>query len=422
MQAQTLTTISTGKPLGEEPMYNVLSISRNGKYVCGTTFDYAMFTCDWKSGTIFLNAADGETGAELRHVSDNGVAIGFNEDLGVLFDAEGKRTDLSAVPEGYKYFLGEDITADGTLKIGELMSNAWSAQAAYTKDGKEWTLLPAPTDEQAGYQIDGISEAKYVSGDGKVIAGSAGNFGPAVLWYQNADGNYTLDAICEKYFDATGEGTNPFIQFFPYAISGNGKYLLLQVADNDGSGSRNITMLPAVYNTETKEVKVYRNQELSADGMNLTPCAIADDGTIIGYIGDVYLRMGTFIIKSGEEQAKTFQQAFPNLAEQFTIYDQTSMHTPVGISADGRYITGYGVNLINMTDPGTGETYETQVFESYVLDTQSTGSSISTVDTGVKNSAPEYYSVDGRKLNGPEKGLNIMKYGDGTTRKVIVKQ
>ena len=31
------------------------------------------------------------------------------------------------------------------------------------------------------------------------------------------------------------------------------------------------------------------------------------------------------------------------------------------------------------------------------------------------------YSVDGQQLATPTKGLNIVKYGDGTTRKVMVK-
>ena len=30
------------------------------------------------------------------------------------------------------------------------------------------------------------------------------------------------------------------------------------------------------------------------------------------------------------------------------------------------------------------------------------------------------YTIDGRRINGPVKGINIVKYADGTTKKVVV--
>ena len=38
-----------------------------------------------------------------------------------------------------------------------------------------------------------------------------------------------------------------------------------------------------------------------------------------------------------------------------------------------------------------------------------------------KNAAEQYFSIDGRRLQHLEKGLNIVKSADGTTRKVMVK-
>ena len=40
-------------------------------------------------------------------------------------------------------------------------------------------------------------------------------------------------------------------------------------------------------------------------------------------------------------------------------------------------------------------------------------------DAGVSEVAR--YSLDGRKLSAPQKGINILRMSDGTTRKVIVK-
>lgn len=47
--------------------------------------------------------------------------------------------------------------------------------------------------------------------------------------------------------------------------------------------------------------------------------------------------------------------------------------------------------------------------------------------TGIKNInqntiiGQHYYSLDGKRINQPQRGLNIIKMNDGTTRKVVVK-
>ena len=38
-----------------------------------------------------------------------------------------------------------------------------------------------------------------------------------------------------------------------------------------------------------------------------------------------------------------------------------------------------------------------------------------------KNTTEKYYTVDGRQLQHLQKGLNVVKSSDGTTRKVLVK-
>ena len=38
-----------------------------------------------------------------------------------------------------------------------------------------------------------------------------------------------------------------------------------------------------------------------------------------------------------------------------------------------------------------------------------------------KNATEKYYTVDGRRLQHLQRGLNIVKSSDGTTRKVLVK-
>ena len=51
----------------------------------------------------------------------------------------------------------------------------------------------------------------------------------------------------------------------------------------------------------------------------------------------------------------------------------------------------------------------------------STSTGISGVEAGKDNAVVGYYTVGGAKLNAPQKGLNIVKYADGTTKKIIKK-
>lgn len=75
LSAQTLTKVTTddGKAV------QVLNISNNGQYVCGSTVeDMVGFISDWKSNSTKLFGSEGvDEGVELRKVTDNGVAVGF---------------------------------------------------------------------------------------------------------------------------------------------------------------------------------------------------------------------------------------------------------------------------------------------------------------------------------------------------------
>lgn len=46
---------------------------------------------------------------------------------------------------------------------------------------------------------------------------------------------------------------------------------------------------------------------------------------------------------------------------------------------------------------------------------------ISATTRNSKNAETQYYSIDGKRLAAPQKGLNIVKMSDGTTRKIVVK-
>ncbi len=62
-----------------------------------------------------------------------------------------------------------------------------------------------------------------------------------------------------------------------------------------------------------------------------------------------------------------------------------------------------------------------KIWSLTIIPTEVTGINSTTMDDGRKMEIKETYDINGRKTAGLQRGLNIIKLGDGTTRKVIVK-
>lgn len=56
-----------------------------------------------------------------------------------------------------------------------------------------------------------------------------------------------------------------------------------------------------------------------------------------------------------------------------------------------------------------------------VFSNEGTTDGIGSVDAATGKKVEAYYSLSGRRLSVPQKGLNIVKFADGTARKVVVK-
>ena len=65
-------------------------------------------------------------------------------------------------------------------------------------------------------------------------------------------------------------------------------------------------------------------------------------------------------------------------------------------------------NINGINDGKSGKVYHTTGIDN-----------LPTIDADKREVAR--YTVDGRRINAPVKGINIVKYADGTTRKVVVK-
>lgn len=400
----------------EDPQPQLMGqgISPNGRYVCGP-FDEAagIFVFDLQTGDYTLApSTDPEFGAKLVHVSDNGIAIGYNGP-GILYNIEGVETLLELPDPYYIEIIGEDISADGSVMVGELEGPGYRTYPAYSKNGGPWKLLPMPEEEDMGDYASLEGKASYISGDGKYILGSVGHMGPATLWVLNDEGEYEVDPIYLGHAMLSADDDKDFLSFAPAAISDNGQYVLIQAKEFiDGKTG---PLVPVIYDTVYKTYTVYSEpQEVDDREMGLFPISICNDGTFIGLVGSSqFAYTNSFIMRPDATQAELFIDAFPKYADIFQMLDIMGYHMPIDMSADGRYILGYGFYTKDANDPD-----DPAYWITYVLDTAGKDAveEISAADATVR----DYFTIDGIRRSTPVKGLNIIRLSDGTTRKAIL--
>ena len=408
----------------DEPQLMGLSISPNGQYICGVIEKgLGVFAADRLTGEVKWNVTldDDRDGDQLRAIDDNGTAIGYLEH-GVLYSfGTNKFTNLTP-PRNYQYCIGEDITPDGSLMLGSLVSNSFLTDAAYSLDGQQWTLLPMPTAEQFAGLTDASkgSSAKAVSVDGKVILGHIGSFEAPVIWIKNEAGEYEPDFFMARFVKSSeadkDDPSKPLLSlsgFYKY-LSGNGRYVvMLGLLPNDDPDMRQ--SVPVVYDIQNKEIKVYDElQEIDEYEVGLYPLAIADDGTFVGTVGEPsYGSTGSFIMRAGKTQAESFLSAFPVFAETFAEADENGFNNPSDISPDGRYIIGYIYYSEDFWDPDLDAYYVTYVID--LGEVSGAGEIIS------QQGSDTIYSIDGRALRSMTDGINIVRKADGSVTKILKK-
>lgn len=402
-----------GTPGLDEPQMLGIGISSDGRYICGVIDnDDGYFIGDLAENKfIYEWTIDEDFGSELRHVDDNGVAIGYNGP-GITFSIDGVETILEVPNDNFSRILGEDISNDGSLLVGSLIGEHYVQRGAYSRNGGEWTELPAP--EPGGYYE---FTAKYCSGDGKVILGNVGTMGelgPATIWIMNDEGEYESFPIYDKYMvmsnDDLDNDEKLFLALSPSNVSNSGEYVLMRGTLKDMQVS-----VPVVYNTKTKELTIWEElQNIDVYSYGVWPTAIADDGTIIGNLGVPFMSPAGFILKPGETQAQTFAQAFPAYAKIFNNADGKFGHEPTDISADGRYIIGF-----IFYDEDSADSSAPAYYRTYIIDTQAENG-IDEISVSDINAIPEaIYSIDGKQVPTIRKGLNIIRMRDGSVKKVI---
>lgn len=388
------------------------AISPNKRYIAGCVLDYinmsyGVMIYDLQTDTYSITPDVDYMGSSLNAINDEGVAVGYNGPA-VKYSISGEATNLDT-PEGYGT-KAMAMSDDASVVAGEYYSlNDWQAHACVWVDDK-MTPLPEPTAEEAGIDFIG-SEAFYINSDGSLIVGilvddfSTGVF---VAWRLQEDGSYVCDLIYKDYYDPNGtDPDRPYIQFTPTGLSRNGKYVAMKV------GQLNTVQYMARYDMETGELKTFVPDGSGSipTGTVIEPSGVSNDGSVLCTImfGSVWAQeMNGGIWYDGAEYPVIISSLSPELRDLAEL-DSYGGNQPTCITPDGTGITGYAYN----------SSFE---YIAYAVDLDGTSTGITKAETKVDNSAEvARYTLDGRLVSAPVKGVNIIKRADGSTTKVIVK-
>lgn len=119
------------------------------------------------------------------------------------------------------------------------------------------------------------------------------------------------------------------------------------------------------------------------------------------------------------EQVKgngTTQEEFPFLMGVSTDSGVEGMFL-----AYGQPSSKYQEGLYMLNDPDDKESDKYCLCMQLILETPGGSTVILGLNGSDKPVAMQYYSLDGKKLSAPQKGINVVKMSDGTSKKVLVK-
>lgn len=416
MSAQKMTFV----PYTENNSIWASCVSSNGKYLGGTCGDLRGFIYNVETGEIKYYtptgdaAADGsENDANVYSVTNDGIGVGYIDYKGATFSFATGETAY-ALPEETDNSLLKFATADGSFMAGVTYNSEYTQMPFYMVEGVKHDL-PTPSEDWLGYEVNGFSLSGG-NADGSIILGySNDNFDthPLIIWVKNADGkSYSVEALSRQYVDESLDWSGPqkYEMFDGAAISENGEWLAvnMHVKDDEESGIgigrfnlKNYSLDVITCPAEGPDVYNYAN-------------SIANDGTIVGYSENQISYGRTAIIcKGGETEAQLLSDAYPQLAELKTM-DSNEFNSPNMITADGRYIAGFG--YVDVDD-------QNLAFASYLIDTQAETDAVEGVEAEAKqNKVVAAYGIDGKKTpvaNGAVKRLTVNRYANGMVKKVI---
>lgn len=185
-------------------------------------------------------------------------------------------------------------------------------EEAFQHPADSRTILPVPTDEEAGFAVSGAA-AKWISADGTRIFGYVRDdfsTDPLIVWDLQKDGSWKANFVSKAYNHPTGEGNPQYMMFMPQGASADGNWVSLTVSkpydfENWESPVEQVARL----NLESGVVELL-------DGDNFVGYGISNDGTMIGATGGfmVFTR-DSYVWPAGEKTAVNIKEVIAGIAD-----------------------------------------------------------------------------------------------------------
>lgn len=431
--AQTGYQITTSEEAMNYGGQQAMAISANGAYIVGQSYNWETFVYTVASRqNRYFTIADGskfEMGsAVLNAVSDNGIAVGFDDNGAIIVDiVKDTYTVFEKASRDYPYIDANDITPDGTLIVGGRSNSTFYPTPCYWIDGTRYDL-PYPTTTEAGFTVYGAS-AYFVSDDGSIIIGTLLNGldpYPMIIWKRGDDGTYAYTDTYKRFYEpkqdlvwgpdmipsGVDRGPNPFIRFSPGALTSDGKYVAMAVIPNTEE------IFPprqlAYFNIEEETVElvpVNPDDLITFYEYQFSIGGISDDLTIVGSAGEMGANFVPFILYHDDMEVQKLADVFPTVPviQDFDDYNtiEQMWELATDITPDGRYIIGY------IADP------DNYAGLSFLLDTEAEEDGVGTLRPDAEAGEPVFYGVDGRRVDNPDRGIYVKIQG-GKAEKVIL--
>lgn len=429
--AQTFTEFPTAAEMQETGGVQVTGMSSNGRYIIGATYLAGGCVYDVEEDKLYMTGASG--------VSDDGTAL---MGLSKRNLHTGKTESLNRPAGSVSFLMTTGISGDGTIATGTGGPD-WSQLRPYYWEGSKAYELPYPKTAEVGtFKVNGC-RANGVSDDGKVIWGNFianPNTNNLIIWERQPDGSYDYVDVWTDLYEPLHEwvydydrgeydfvrGPNPYCRMEPYAMSGDGKLILLRTQQNTEEVSPPNQI--GIFHVDTRELELApwsREDPVGRKG-NFDSRGIANDGTVVGIATETNLSDAVPFIMYPGKAPVYLNDEFPQFDRLFHYEDSSYTGLPyllTVISSDARYIAGYSTDVIWYGNEATGTT--DLGFWGFVIDRGSNAGD-SNEDTGVEEIAPEtdgeaeYFTLDGIRVKTPTHGIFIRRNPDGKTSKVLL--
>lgn len=400
-----------------------ITCSQDGKYIAGEDVGGQAFIANIETGAIKYFASDKlnsddeqDVDACVNSVNNDGVGYGY-------FEGKAARFDFNT---GNSSFICEDPSLvrtssnDGSLLFGVTYNSAYEQTPCFWDAAGEKNLLPTFSDDVLGYESMGYKILQASADGSAVVGGVVDNFtsDPMVIWRRNSDDKtYSLQIPSKRFFDGSFElnGFQKYDMVKAEAISGNGKWVALSMHDKatDDTGFTPLYgQVIARYDVEADTLGIIDCPDASTE-LFYYASGISNDGTIIGTIENQDTNGTTAMIcLAGSNKAQNMSDAFPGVKEIQTM-DANEYNMPCAITADGRYIVGYGYVDYDEKNLCLG---------SYVIDTQSATAVEKVASAENSGKVVATYNIEGKKLVNPNGNrLVINRFANGKVVKRIVK-